>query len=79
MSKDEFKRLLMELLLEDPEVGDAVLVARRAGESRDMAEWHERFRASYPAYRRAREALKRLQEDAPSLQRPPSRSRGEDR
>ncbi len=62
MSKEEFKRLLLELLLEDPDVADAVVAARKAGEARDMADLHQHLAISSPAYRRAREALRRLQE-----------------
>jgi hypothetical protein len=62
VSKEEFKRLLLELLLEDPDVADAVLAARKAGEALDMADLHQHLAVSSPAYRRAREALRRLQE-----------------
>lgn len=74
-----FKRWLLQLLLFDPDVGDAVLVARQRAEGRDVSALVERMVVSLPAYRRAEEALRRLEEGAQAHSEPRSRSGGEDR
>jgi len=78
VSREAFKALLLELLLEDPDVGDAVLVARQRAEGRDMAFIREGFVISSLAYRRAREALRKLQGASEAPERPLPKSGGED-
>ncbi|WP_135257656.1 hypothetical protein [Thermus caldilimi] len=60
MNREAFKALLLELLLEDPDVGDAVLASRQKAEGRDMAFIHEGYVVSSSAYRRAKDALRKL-------------------
>lgn len=78
MKREEFKRLLLELLLGDEDVADAVLAARRFGEARDSAESQKYIALNSLAYLRAREALRRLQEELSASQERPERFGDED-